>query len=130
MYSLSDNQGLCSSALGRDWPWDSCWNMANYVLKTFKASSPRKEHNISPEVRTIFTFLCEAGELDFLGISAFLYLFFCASGSDRILKREVMKMYSSLGKMMLFAACHPGVLGEKRNCYQPWSCVVGRLQCP
>lgn len=77
MYSLSDSQGLCSSALERDWPWDSCWNMANYVLKMFKASSPRKAHNISPEVRSIFTFLCEAGELDFF-FGYFCLFVFCS----------------------------------------------------
>lgn len=74
MYFLSDSQRLCSSALERGWPWGSCWNMGICFLKSFEASSPRKEHNISPEIKSIFAFLCEAGELDFsLRISAFLY---------------------------------------------------------
>lgn len=57
-----------------DWPWDSWWNMVNYVLKFFKASSPRKEYTFNFWGNVIFTFLCEAAELGFsLGISAFLY---------------------------------------------------------
>lgn len=48
--------------------------MANYALKFFKTWFPRKEHSIFPEIKSIFAFLCEAGELDFsLGVSAFLY---------------------------------------------------------
>lgn len=63
-----------SSALERDWPWDSCWNMVNYALKIFKAWFPRKEHSIFPEIKSIFTFLCEAREFDFSsGISAFFH---------------------------------------------------------
>lgn len=48
----------------------------NYVLKFFKASSPRKEYTFNFWGNVIFIFLCEAAELDFsLGISAFLYFF-------------------------------------------------------
>lgn len=42
--------------------------------------------------------------------------FSCASGSSRILKRDVMKTCSRLGKMVLFATCHPVLLGKKRTC--------------
>lgn len=62
-------------SLERNWPWDSCWNMASYILKIFEASSPRKGHNISPGIKSIFTFLYEAGELDF---SLRIYFIFCS----------------------------------------------------
>lgn len=103
----------------------------NCVLKAFKASSPRKEHIISPEVRSIFTFLCEAEELDFSsGVSTFLYFVLLCLRQQEISQERCDEDVIFTWKNAAICCLSSWCVREKENHYQPWSCVVGRLQYP
>lgn len=68
------DQTVCSSALERDWPWDSCWNVANYVLKILKPHLLEKNITFPQKLKASLPFYVkQENSTFFLGISAFLY---------------------------------------------------------